>query len=185
MSAKNTTKPRPIQDRGLIDGERWAVILDGYYAVSDHGRLMRTVGGVTSSVAGKLLNLGFDGLGRYLKINFCIDGMSFTRLVHKLVADAFLGHHADGSHVNHKDGIKTNNRASNLEFVTRKENMHHSYHLGFHKTKLSESQVSEIREMLKLGIKQKEIAKKFGVSGFCIHSIKSGKSRKIAWSHSE
>ena len=50
-------------------------------------------------------------------------------LIHRLVADAFLPPQASTKHneVNHKDGNGTNNHVDNLEWVTRAQNIQHSY----------------------------------------------------------
>lgn len=53
-----------------------------------------------------------------------VDGK--VRLVHKLVAKAFLGD-ADGKQVDHIDGDKTNNSVDNLRYVTASENARHSF----------------------------------------------------------
>ncbi|MEP6587158.1 MAG: HNH endonuclease signature motif containing protein [Polaromonas sp.] len=47
--------------------------------------------------------------------------------VHRLVAHAFCENYKPGAIVNHKNGIKTDNRASNLEWVTHAENNQHAY----------------------------------------------------------
>ncbi|QMP18239.1 hypothetical protein RpY1_027 [Ralstonia phage RpY1] len=54
-------------------------------------------------------------------------GKEFSRSVHVLVAEAFIGPRADGVQVNHIDHNKANNRLSNLEYVTGVENVH-AYH---------------------------------------------------------
>lgn len=52
---------------------------------------------------------------------------SHTRkMIHKLVAEAFLGNKPPKHEINHKDGNKSNNHASNLEYVTHKENIRHA-----------------------------------------------------------
>lgn len=50
--------------------------------------------------------------------------------VHQLIALAFLGPRPEGRQVNHKDGAKLNNRLSNLEYLTHKQNMEHAARSG-------------------------------------------------------
>lgn len=55
-----------------------------------------------------------------------VNGSAVNRYVHRLVAQAFCVKN-DGTEVNHKNGIKTDNRAENLEWVTHSANIQHSY----------------------------------------------------------
>ncbi len=50
--------------------------------------------------------------------------------VHHLVARAFLPPRPKGTQLNHKDGVKQNNRLKNLEYLTPKENVRHAMRLG-------------------------------------------------------
>lgn len=62
----------------------------------------------------------------YLTVNiYPKNGKQHKRLIHVLVAEAFIPKYADGLDVNHKDGNKKNNCVDNLEWCTRKENMQH------------------------------------------------------------
>jgi hypothetical protein len=50
--------------------------------------------------------------------------------IHILVALAFVGPRPDGYEVNHKNGIKTDNRPANLEWMTSGENSRHAARMG-------------------------------------------------------
>jgi hypothetical protein len=74
--------------------------------------------------------------GRILQVKPGINTQYFAccildrpRSVHRMVAMAFHGVPADGLEVNHINGIKTDNRPENLEWVTRLENVRHSIHV--------------------------------------------------------
>lgn len=60
-------------------------------------------------------------------------GYKFVRIgskiqyVHRLVAETFIPCPAGAIEVNHKDKNKGNNRASNLEWVTKSQNGHHAH----------------------------------------------------------
>ena len=108
--------------------EEWRLCFGGLYAVSNQGRVRREQPGPRTRANHHLrpfLRSGypsvelFDGSGRRKPVR-----------VHVLVAEAFLGPRPDGLDINHKDGKKTNNWDSNLEYVTRSANMAHAYRLG-------------------------------------------------------
>ena len=58
-------------------------------------------------------------------------GKKTNRLVHRLIALTFLSNEKE--HVNHKNGIKNDNRLINLEWVTPSENLQHAYDTGLRK----------------------------------------------------
>ena len=63
---------------------------------------------------------------RYLQVTLAKNNENHARYVHHLVAAAFLGPRLEGAEVNHKDCDKTNNALSNLEYVSRDENIAHA-----------------------------------------------------------
>lgn len=62
----------------------------------------------------------------YELVHLCLGDKRKACTVHRLVAAAFCEGFSETAEVNHKDGIKLNNTASNLEWVTRGENSYHA-----------------------------------------------------------
>ena len=58
------------------------------------------------------------------------DGVRTHPTVHRLVAETFIPNPLNKSEVNHKDGDKSNNKVSNLEWVTSSENKIHARNTG-------------------------------------------------------
>lgn len=73
---------------------------------------------------GNVLSLRPDKDG-YLKVALTNKGKTETCFVHRLVASTFLDNPNNLPQVNHKNGIKDDNRVENLEWVSRSENIRH------------------------------------------------------------
>lgn len=105
-------------------------------------------------------------------------------LIHRALAATFLGGWKHKMEVNHIDGNRDNNSISNLEWVTRSENMKHKFTTGLDSNVgtrnprciLGEEDVLEIR---KSTLNRNELAKKYGVSWSAITSILKRKT----WKH--
>ena len=119
--------------------ERWVPVLgyEGRYEVSDHGRMRslpryrRGKSGCMVPVLGRIMALATkkrkaDGRTLPYQEIRLRDGLprdvpSKTFLVHRLVAQAFIGELFEGCHVDHIDGNHSNNHYSNLRILTAKE----------------------------------------------------------------
>lgn len=97
-------------------------------------------------------------------------------LVHQLVARTFHGPHPKGQEVRHLDGNPRNNRADNLAYGTRTENILDVYRVGKAWRKLTASDVKAIRERLKIGETGASIARDYNVGESCISAIKHGRT---------
>jgi hypothetical protein len=102
---------------------------EGVYTVSSEGRVQR-VAAIQGSRVGRIMAGLLDGRG-YPNVVLRVNGVPKTEKVHRLVCLAFHGQPPEGhSDVNHKDGVKHNNRAQNLEWSTRSENIKHAHRIG-------------------------------------------------------
>ena len=102
-----------------------------------------------------------------------------THSVHRLVAEAFLGGCPAGHEVNHKDRDRWNPTASNLEYVTRSENMRHSFANGgrvrFGVAKRNHRlSLADVREIFSSSATERALGVKFGVSHGVIGRIRRG-----------
>lgn len=160
--------------------EQWRSI-PGYepYQASDLGRVRGIRGGrVLSPVTTKY---------GYHQVSLCVDGKKLSRLVHRLVAYAFLGAQPSSDHdVLHYDGDKTNNALSNLRWGTSKENnkdqeRHNTRARGSRigASKLKEVNVITARILWNTGWSQQEIADWIGVSRRTVNNI----VRLQTWKH--
>ena len=170
--------------------EVWVDIPDfeGLYQVSNIGRvrsLDRVVtykDGRKCKHKGRVLKPYINNKG-YEYLTLSNDGRGNTKTVHRLVLEAFKPHvNMSDLEVNHMDGNKLNNHLTNLEWLTRRDNLLHAHSTGLinnkgergHSAKLSNTDVLDILQRLDTGESQKDIRLDYGVSKSCISMINRG-----------
>lgn len=122
-----------------LENEQWRDIpnYEGYYQVSDHGRvrsLDRTVinrNGVFQQIRGKVLAPGLHTAG-YPQVVLHKNGKGKIRTIHTLVMEVFVGPRPKGMEVRHLDDDPTNNHISNLTYGTPTQNRLDSVRNGTH-----------------------------------------------------
>jgi hypothetical protein len=156
----------------LFSVEVWCPVAgyESVYEVSNMGRVRRIKRGSGTHV-GKVLQ-GSPNTGGYLQVTL-YDGRGNNRfaLVHVLVARAFVGDCPEGMEVNHIDLNNKNNRADNLEYMTRSDNAKHAHKHFRGNYRLNSKQVAEIRAARVYGATLNQLANGYGVASTTIHNI--------------
>ena len=117
--------------------EEWRDIpgWEGYYQVSDHGRV-RGMDRVVYGVDGRKINRKGKILkpyardGRHLKARLSKSGEQKKFYVHRLLVESFHGEIPQGSIIRHLNGDPTDNRSENLAIGSQSENYFDSVQHG-------------------------------------------------------
>lgn len=147
---------------------------DSYYLVYSDGR-------VYSEKSGRFLGVTDNNGYKVYTLSFGVKGARYKKkiLAHRVIAEVFLDAVEGKYHVNHKNGIKADNRVENLEWCTRQENMNHAVEIGL----ISNGNVGgpaprygkldsfKIFDLYKSGVKRKDIAALYGCNRYCIYNV--------------
>ena len=161
--------------------EEWREIAGTDYSVSDQGRIASRKKGVWRVLRPRV------NRGGYLQVTMCNGVGQKAYKVHTLVANAFIGQKPTPKHgINHRNGVKTDNRPANLEWVTPSANQRHRFDVlgqqaargeAHGQAKLTETMVRAIRSGPMAHGAQTRLAKELGVSPSTIGAI----ARKSSW----
>jgi hypothetical protein len=169
--------PETNEDRPEV----WLPV-DGYigiYEISNHGRCRR-VGSV-------ICLMPVDAGKGYRTVSLCKDGSIKNVPIHRMVLIAFCGPEPFvGAQAAHNDGDRSNNRLTNLRWATPVENqadrIRHGTDLrgsAVFGAVLTEPDVARIRDRIRSGERNPQIANDYGVSVSTIHLIRHNKT----WRH--
>ena len=163
------------------DREEWKQIAgyEGMYDVSNKGRVRSYHKfGNGRRDEPKPLKPHLNRYG-YPEVTLCKETTHKQCVIHRLVAGAFLGNPDGLPQIDHINGIKTDNRVENLEYVTPRENTIRAAKLGLKPSgekhgmhKLTRENVEEMRRLYESGYySQRELGKMFGVSHTVVGDI--------------
>ena len=173
-----------------LPGEHWRPVVgyEGLYEVSDQGRVRniarghrRTPGRLKAATAPRRGDL-------YPKVALNAHGRTTYRHLHRIVGDAFLGLLPEGFHTDHINGVKTDNRLANLEYVPLRENLRRARALGLQRwlrgedkpdAKLTSEDVRAIRCLHVEGFSLEYIGALFFVNSKHIWRI----AKRETWAH--
>jgi hypothetical protein len=155
----------------------------GYYADIEGGIWSTQLSEEPQKLSGTISQFG------YVRIKLRVPGKRWGVQVfaHRLIAETYLPNPNNCRDINHKDGVKTNNSLDNLEWCSRSHNVKHANDLGLRvyvpgegngRAILTNDQVRSIRQRLKQGDKQKDIAQAYGIHPGIVSRIHTGR----AWS---
>lgn len=161
---------------------------DGFYSVTECGK-------VFSHRRDRYMKPGLGGGGRYRMVTLTIEGTPKGFMVHRLVAIAYIENPLNKPEVNHIDANRYNNHVSNLEWVTRQENVDHAVKLGLYNlqdpktlfqkgydprrgatTTLKDNDVIEMRKRRSNGETYTDISKDYPVNESTIRRACKGES---------
>jgi hypothetical protein len=167
--------------------------LENFYQVSNMGKVktmprevIRGRGGVYKTPE-RLLNPSINSDGYYTGI-FRVNKKACNYKVHTLVALAFIGQIPKGMEVNHKNGIKTDNRVENLEIITKSQNIKHAFNIGLNKpnkgekngnSKYTKEDAIKVKKLIKNGLTETQIVNEINCSIHFVRDIR----RNRTWAH--
>lgn len=175
----------------LYHDEQWKDIpgYEGLYQASNYGQIrsldniqhvMFRGKSVIKLKHGKIIKQG-KHRGGYVLVWLSKNGSVRAHTVHRLVAETFLPNPDELPEINHIDGNKKNNAITNLEWVSRSENLNHAYKCLGRKNGLERKIVC-----VETGVAFKSIqqaAEEYGITGGAIQHALCGRNKTAKGLH--
>lgn len=171
-------RPMTCAERQIV-----ALVHAGDFEIDEQGRIWRR------AVRGRPVarRRGEHDTGTYLMVRAMTGGARVQCMAHRLVWQFLHGDIPDGMVINHRNGMKTDNRPANLEVVSYSDNLRHAHALGLidqtgifnPAAKLTDDQVREIRRRRCAGEELLPLAHEFGVSFQYVSRLVRGNARRL------
>jgi hypothetical protein len=138
----------------------YSITSDGYVISHNYHRTGKS----------KTLCFCYDQDG-YRLVHLCKNKKVINAKIHKLVAQHFIINAGNFPQINHKKGIKSDNRVENLEWCTSLENKKHGYRTGLYdnkgetngQAKHTDEDIFKIRKLYAQGVSYKKLMQDFGI----------------------
>ena len=131
-------------------------LFDGKYEVCSDGKIYSNARKVKTELVGKITKCG------YRLVLLTVNHKRFYKLVHRIVAEAFIPNPHNYEEVNHIDGNKLNNDVKNLEWCSSAQNKKHCRDfLNPRQNKIDMNIAEQIRS--EKGLSHRKLGEKYGL----------------------
>lgn len=145
---------------------------DKDYFISKDGEVFSKKSGTMKKLKTRINDKGYEDIK--------IKGKTYK--IHRLVAEAYIPNPLNKPQVNHKNGVKSKNYVTNLEWVDNSENQKHAWDTGLQKKRNASNRIFNDDEIALIvedytnnNLSQRDLASKYGVAKTTIADILRGK----------
>lgn len=136
---------------------------------------------------GKILNLANNTFlnpiknpNGYYKVGLADGNGSHKQMfIHRLVANHFIPNPYNFNQINHKDGDKSNNHVTNLEWCSSEQNIKHAFKTGLRKGYMSANDKEFYLNKVLSGVQVKDLAKSLGRRPETLHKMLRDTAKRL------